>query len=138
MTVARHRSLTAASRLVRKSLDRGYKSGIRYGPLVLFSEWPIALLPSEPVFVSSPPHQVEAPLTRAWLSISTPGYATAVTKETVERVDLVADAMGIVSVRSDCTLGDALSMMVDRANVSHLPLDEIARAVVDGSIGFDE
>ena len=92
---------------------------------------PCQLLASEPVFVSSPNTPVEAPLTRTWLSIPTTGYATNVTKETAERVDRIADAMGIVSAQADCTLGDALSMMVDRAKVSHYPLDEIASAVVD-------
>ena len=51
-------------------------------------------------------------------------------------VDVVAQAMGMVSVQADCSLDDALEMMTDRASVAHCYLIEIARGVVDGDIRF--
>ena len=51
-------------------------------------------------------------------------------------VDLVVEAMGMVSVQADCALGDALLMMADRADVRDCSVDEIAAAVVAGSTSF--
>jgi len=42
----------------------------------------------------------------------------------------------MVSIQADCELEEAYVMMSDRASVSHLSLDEIAVAVIDGSIRF--
>ncbi len=53
-----------------------------------------------------------------------------------ESVDVIAEAMGIVGLQVDCPLGDALIMMTNRALVSHRGLDEIAYAVLDGTIRF--
>ena len=46
--------------------------------------------------------------------------------------------MAIVSIQAECSLGDALSLMVDRATFQRSTLDEIARAVLDGTLRFDE
>jgi hypothetical protein len=44
----------------------------------------------------------------------------------------------MVAMQADCTLEDALQMMKDRGEVSRYSLDEIAAAVLDGLIRFDE
>lgn len=53
------------------------------------------------------------------------------------RVLALANAMGMVSVQADCTLDEALDLIVDRAQIARCTVYEIAVAVVDGSIRFD-
>jgi len=48
----------------------------------------------------------------------------------------IHQAAGIVSVQADCELEQSYVFMCDRAAVAHLSLDEIAAAVIDGSIRF--
>ena len=79
-----------------------------------------------------------APASPVWLPPTVRGYASTVTDETGERVDRLARAMGIVAIQAGCTLGDALSMLVDRAQINRFPLEDIASAVVDGAIRFDD
>jgi AmiR/NasT family two-component response regulator len=50
----------------------------------------------------------------------------------------VSQAAGMVSVQADCLIEEALRMMRDRAAVAHATLEEIAAAVMDGSIRFGE
>jgi AmiR/NasT family two-component response regulator len=49
----------------------------------------------------------------------------------------VHEAAGMVSVQADCELEQAYVLLSDRATVSHIPLDDIACAVIDRSIRFD-
>jgi len=53
-----------------------------------------------------------------------------------ENVDIVAQAMGMVSVQADCSVEDAFEMMTDRATVEHSSVITIATYVVDGVIRF--
>ena len=57
-------------------------------------------------------------------------------EEMLERIDRVAQAMGMVSIQADTTLGDALEMIADQANDRHCTIEEIATAVVDRRIRF--
>jgi hypothetical protein len=43
----------------------------------------------------------------------------------------VDQAQGMVRVQADCTLDEALRLMIDRGRVSHLSLDAIADDVVE-------
>jgi hypothetical protein len=49
---------------------------------------------------------------------------------------LVSQASGMVSVQAECTVGEALVLMKDRAVVSGESLLEIAEATVDRRIRF--
>lgn len=57
--------------------------------------------------------------------------------EEPDPVDVIAQAMGFVSVQADCTVDEALTLIDHRAQVSHSTILEIAEAVADGSIRFD-
>jgi hypothetical protein len=48
----------------------------------------------------------------------------------------VAGAQGMVSVQADCTLADALVMMIERAHVQHETLTQIAEDVLERRIRF--
>ena len=48
----------------------------------------------------------------------------------------VSQASGMVSVQADCTLGAALVLMKERAQVQHQSLTEVAAAVVERRIRF--
>lgn len=48
----------------------------------------------------------------------------------------VDQAQGMVRVQADCTLDEALRLMIDRGRVSHLSLDAIADGVVERLIRF--
>jgi len=50
--------------------------------------------------------------------------------------EIVAQAVGMVSVQANCTLDEALDMINDRAAVQHCSVAEIASRVVDGVIRF--
>jgi AmiR/NasT family two-component response regulator len=50
----------------------------------------------------------------------------------------VQQAAGIVSVQVNCYVEDALALMRERAEESRVTVEEIAAAVVDGSIRFDD
>ena len=56
----------------------------------------------------------------------------------VDPIDAIAQAMGMVSVQAECTVDEALVLIETRALVSHCAVDEIAVAIVDGSIRFCE
>jgi hypothetical protein len=53
-----------------------------------------------------------------------------------DRTAKVAQAQGVVSVQADCTLDEALRMLVERAQVSHQSLSQIASDVVAHRIWF--
>jgi hypothetical protein len=57
---------------------------------------------------------------------------------TPEQLADLAFAMGMVSAQANCTLDEALVLMSDRAIVSQCTVYEIALAVVDRSISFDD
>jgi hypothetical protein len=65
------------------------------------------------------------------------GTALVVTDETLAWVEVTAQAMGMVSVQADCTLGDALALIVARAESDDVMVEVIAGAVVDCLIRFD-
>ena len=48
----------------------------------------------------------------------------------------VTEAQGMVSVQADCTLDEALVLMIERANVQRETLTEIAEAVLERRIRF--
>ncbi|MDP9335338.1 MAG: ANTAR domain-containing protein [Actinomycetota bacterium] len=50
----------------------------------------------------------------------------------------IAQAQGMVSAQVDCTLDEALLLMRARAASSDLSLAYIAKAILDGSIRFDD
>jgi len=56
----------------------------------------------------------------------------------VDPLDVIAQAMGMVSVQAECTVDEALVLMETRAVVSHCGVDEIAIATVEGRIRFCE
>jgi len=56
----------------------------------------------------------------------------------VDPLDVIAQAMGIVSVQADCTIDESLVLMETRALVNHCGIDEIAIATIEGSIRFGE
>ena len=53
-----------------------------------------------------------------------------------DRTATVAQAQGMVSVQADCTLDQALQMMIDRAQVAHQGLLQIAEATIGHQIWF--
>ena len=55
-----------------------------------------------------------------------------------EHSEQIARAQGMVSVQVDCTLDEALLLLRARAASSDLSLAYIAKAVLDGSIRFDD
>ena len=55
-----------------------------------------------------------------------------------ERIPVIAQAMGMVSVQVDCALDAAFSIIVDQAQISRCSVEEIAVATIDRSIRFDE
>ena len=59
-------------------------------------------------------------------------------EEITIRRQRAAQAMAIVSIQAECSLGDALSLMVDRATFQRCALDEIARSVLDGTLRFGD
>jgi hypothetical protein len=48
----------------------------------------------------------------------------------------VAQAAGMVSVQADCSIEAAVTLLQTRAGAER-PLEEVAEAVVEGSIWFD-
>jgi hypothetical protein len=50
----------------------------------------------------------------------------------------VAQAVGIVSVQADCVIEDAFLLLSERALEMDCTLDEVAVAVLDGSISFGD
>ena len=52
--------------------------------------------------------------------------------------DQIAQAQGMVSVEAACTVDEALLLMRARAESTDLSLAYIARAVLDGSIRWDD
>ena len=55
-----------------------------------------------------------------------------------ELVEKLAQAMGMVSAQAECTLNEALTMMSERAIVSHCTVYDIAVGVRDRTIRFCE
>jgi AmiR/NasT family two-component response regulator len=53
-----------------------------------------------------------------------------------DRTAQVAQAQGVVSVQADCTIDEALRLLLERAHVSHQTLSQIARDVVAHRIWF--
>jgi hypothetical protein len=49
----------------------------------------------------------------------------------------VAQAQGMVSVQVQCSLDEALALLKARGESSLLSLDQVAGAVIEGSIRFD-
>jgi hypothetical protein len=62
--------------------------------------------------------------------------------ESVERANgaglaaRIAHAMRIAAGQADCSLGEALVLLTDRARFFHMTLDAMTAAVVDGSTRF--
>ena len=54
-----------------------------------------------------------------------------------ENTARVSQAVGMVSVQVGCGVDRALDLMRDRAEESQITMDELARAVIDGSLRFD-
>jgi AmiR/NasT family two-component response regulator len=54
----------------------------------------------------------------------------------VESIAKLAQAQGIVTIQADCTLDDALRKMLDRAQINHQSVSQIADAVVAHQIWF--
>ena len=52
------------------------------------------------------------------------------------RVAKIAQAQGRISVQARCTVEEALDLMVERAALAHLTLEEIADGVAHGRIWF--
>ena len=50
----------------------------------------------------------------------------------------IAQAMGMVSVQVGCTVDDALLLMKARARSDDVSVDEIAAAIVEGTLRFDD
>ena len=50
----------------------------------------------------------------------------------------VAGAQGMVSAQAECSLGDALVLMCERAQVEHRTLSQVATAVLDRAIRFGD
>jgi hypothetical protein len=48
----------------------------------------------------------------------------------------IAQAQGMVSVQAECTLDEALTMMIERAHVQHQHLADIADGVIHRRIRF--
>jgi AmiR/NasT family two-component response regulator len=53
-----------------------------------------------------------------------------------DRTAKLAQAQGVVSVQADCTVDEALRMLLERAQVSHRSLTQIANDVVAHRIWF--
>jgi hypothetical protein len=49
----------------------------------------------------------------------------------------VAHAAGRVAVQADCRVEDALALMYENSDAARVSMDEIAAAVLDGSLSFD-
>jgi hypothetical protein len=49
----------------------------------------------------------------------------------------VSQASGMVSVQADCTVGEALELLKERARVSGQSLEALAEAVVERRIRFE-
>ena len=49
----------------------------------------------------------------------------------------VNQAAGMVSVQASCEVEEALILMQTRAAASRLTVDDIAEAIIDGSVRFD-
>jgi AmiR/NasT family two-component response regulator len=50
----------------------------------------------------------------------------------------LTQAMGMVSAQAACTLDEAFVLICDRASVRHCSVYEIATAVIDHTIRFDD
>lgn len=50
----------------------------------------------------------------------------------------VNQAAGMVSAQANCPIADAFSMMWERADSANVSIEEIATAVLDRSIRFDD
>jgi hypothetical protein len=53
-----------------------------------------------------------------------------------ERIAKLAQAQGRVSVQANCSIAEALTLMEDRAALTHRTVDEIAAAVCRHDIWF--
>jgi AmiR/NasT family two-component response regulator len=53
-----------------------------------------------------------------------------------DRTAKLAQAQGIITVQADCTFDEALRMMLERAQVAHQSLSQIAEGVVAHRIWF--
>ena len=50
----------------------------------------------------------------------------------------VHQASGMVSVQAQCSIAEALMLLRARAMTTHRSVDEIAEAVIDGFVRFDD
>ena len=56
----------------------------------------------------------------------------------IPHAELVHQAVGIVSVQAECTLGEAFLLLTARARVTGVPVHTIALAVVTDVLRFDD
>jgi AmiR/NasT family two-component response regulator len=54
-----------------------------------------------------------------------------------ENTARVSQAVGMVSVQAACGVDRALELMRERAEELQITIDELARAVIDGTLRFD-
>ncbi len=49
----------------------------------------------------------------------------------------VLQAQGMVGLQADCSMDEAMALMLDTAHHSDVSLDELASCVLDGTVRFD-